>query len=106
MKKLVFTTVTDSGESREIEFPLHQETSSADNISVLVTEMLKTISTQVQNCENLKDGDILQALAMVSAVRAGMLGVDPQLSERLVNGLFRQSFEAVIGAKRGYASRA
>ena len=106
MEKLVFTTVTDRGESREIEFLLHEETSSPKNISILVTEILKTISTQVKKCDNLKDGDILQALAMVSAIRSGMLGVDPQLADRLIYSLFRKNFKAVLNAKKGYASRA
>lgn len=106
MEKLVFTTVTDRGESREIEFSLHEETSSSHNISVLVTEILKSISSQVKLCDNLKDGDILQALTMVCAIRSGMLGVDPQLADRLMYSLFRKNFTAVLNAKKGYASRA
>lgn len=106
MEKLVFTTITNSGESREIEFTLHTETSSAQNISMLVTELLKTISTQISEVDKLKDGDILQALSMVSAIRCGMLGVDSQLAERLIFGLHRQNFEAVLNAKKGFASRA
>ena len=106
MEKLLFTTVTNSGVSREIEFTLHAETSSAQNISVLVTEILKTLSTQIAEMDSLKDGDILQALSMVSAIRCGMLGADPQLAERLILGLFKQNFVAVQNAKKGFASRA
>ena len=106
MEKLIFTTVTDRGESREIEFLLHEETSSAQNVSVLVTELLNTISAQVKNGDDLKDGDILQALTMVIAIRCGMLGVEYQIIERLIHSLFRKNIEAVLSAKKGYASRA
>ena len=106
MQKLVFVTMTDSGTSREVEFPLHQDTGSMQNVSALVSELLNTISQHVERCENLKDGDILQALTMVSAIRCGLVNVDPRVSKELFTELFENNLDAFINSKQVLGGRA
>ena len=106
MDKLVFVTMTNSGVAREIEFPLHQDTSSTDNISVLVTELLNTISQHVEKSENLKDGDILQALSMVCAIRCGLINVDIDISKELFMELFDNNLDAYSQSRQMLSGRA
>jgi hypothetical protein len=106
MDKLVFVTMTNGGIAREVEFPLHQDTSSTDNVSVLVTELLNTISQHVDKSDNLKDGDILQALSMVCAIRCGMVNVDIDLSRELFTELFENNLQAFADSRQILSGRA
>lgn len=106
MEYLLFTTITDSGISYEIEFPLHHETSSADAVSVLTSRILNIISACVAEIKDLKDGDILQALSMVCAIRSRMINVDSNLTEQILIDLFKQNYAAVLQAREYIASRA
>ncbi len=106
MHKLVFVTMTDSGNSREVEFPLHQETGSTQDLSALVTELLNTISKHVEKCDSPKDGDILQALTMVSAIRCGLVNVDPKVSKQLFSQMFDNNFDAFINSRPMISGRA
>lgn len=106
MDYLLFTTVTDSGICYEIEFPLHRDTNSADAVSFLTSKLLSTISTCVNEIEDLKDGDILQALSMACAIRTRMINVDPNLAEQVLIDLIKQNHAAVMDAKQDITSRA
>ena len=106
MDLICFTTYTSSGTSKEIEFPLHPETQSPDAISIMVTELLNTLSECVEKVENCKDGDILQALSMTLAIRSRMVDIDPKNSLRLLHQLIEMHHQAVVDAKEQVASRA
>ena len=106
MDKLVFVTMTNSGVAREVEFPLHQDTSSTDNVSTLVTEILNTISQHVEKSDDLKDGDILQALSMVCAIRCGLVNVNIDLSKQLFTELFENNLQAFTNSRQIISGRA
>ncbi|MEM7401970.1 MAG: hypothetical protein AAF304_08490 [Pseudomonadota bacterium] len=106
MDLLCFTTITSLGVSKEIEFPLHPETQSPEVISKIVTELLNTISECVSKVEDCKDGDILQALSMVLAIRSRMVDIDPNNSNQLLQQLVAMHHQAVVEAKEQLASRA
>ena len=106
MDLLCFTTFTSSGVSQEIEFPLHPETQSPETISKLVTELLNTISNCVRDLKDCKDGDILQALSMVMAIRSRMVDIEPETSHKLLMQFIEQHHQAVLDAKTQLASRA
>jgi hypothetical protein len=106
MPLLCFTTYTSSGVSQEIEFPLHPETHSIETISTIVTELLNTISTSVKNIDDCKNGDILQALSMVMAIRSRMVDIEPENSHKLLLQFIEQHHQAVLDAKTQIASRA
>ena len=106
MDYLLFTTVSDSGVSYEIEFPLHPDTNSADAVSILASELLATISKCIHESKILKDGDIIQALSMACVIRNRMINVDSKLAEDVLLDLIRQNNQAVLNAKQVIASRA
>ena len=106
MDLLCFTTFTSSGTSKEIEFPLHPETDSPEAISTLVTELLNNISDCVAKLDNCKDGDILQALSMVLAIRSRMVNIEPEKSHQLLQHLIKMHHQAVVDGKDQIASRA
>ncbi len=106
MDLICFTTFTSSGASKEIEFPLHPETGSSEAISGIVPELLNTISACVSKIENCKDGDIIQALSMVLAIRSRMVDVEPENSQKLLHQLIDMHHQAVVEAKEQIASRA
>ena len=106
MDLLCFTTITSLGTSKEIEFPLHPETQSPEIITKIVTELLDTISMCVSKVEDCKDGDILQALSMVLAIRSRMIDIDPNNSKQLLTQLVSMHHQAVLDAKEQVASRA
>lgn len=106
MDYLLFKTITDSGVSYEIEFPLHPDTSSVDAVSTMTSKILETISSCISEYKDLKDGDILQSLSMVCAIRSRMINVDPKITQQVLFDLILQNNEAVITAKQEIASRA
>ena len=99
MKELQFMTKTTSGEIREIVFPLNPETRSIDDVSKLTSEILSCISNEVESHGNISDGDVLQALTMVCAIRAGMINVNHELIKELLYELLSNSLEAVRVSK-------
>jgi hypothetical protein len=106
MQLLCFTTYTTSGVSQEIEFPLHPETQSTETVSKIVTELLNTISNNVKDLDDCKNGDILQALSMVMAIRSRMVEIEPENSYKLLLQFIEQHHQAVVEAKTQIASRA
>ncbi len=106
MDLLCLTTFTSSGTSKEIEFPLHPETDTPEAISTIVTELLNNISDCVNKVENCKDGDILQAVSMVLAIRSRMVDIDPNNSLILLQQLIEMHHQAVVDGKEQVASRA
>lgn len=103
---LQFIAVTSGGRAYDIEFGLHPETRSAQSVSDLVTRLLETISTHAQGREDVSDGDILQALAMTSAIRGRMLDGDQDQVASLTAQLYRRAWDAVSSARSYAAARA
>lgn len=105
-KLLQFIAVTSGGRAYDIEFPLHPETRSAESVSGLITRLLETISQHATGRDDVSDGDILQALAMTSAIRGRMLDADPQQIAALSEQLYARAWEAVSAAPSYPAARA
>ena len=103
---LQFTAVTSGGRAYDIEFRLHPETRSAQSVSDLVTRLLDTISQHARERDDVSDGDILQALAMASAIRGRMLEGDPRQVAALSEQLYTRAWEAVSAARSYAAARA
>ena len=101
-----FVAVTSGGRAYEIEFPLHPETRSANSVSDLVTALLAAISEHVGARDEVSDGDVLQALAMTTAIRGRMLEGRPEQVEGLTRLLNDSAWEAVRDAKSYAAARA
>jgi len=103
---LKYVAITSGGRAYDIEFPLHPETRSATSVSDLVTRLLEVISEHAAGRGDVSDGDILQALAMTSAIRGRMLEGDPEQIEALTRLLSGTAWEAVREAHSYQAARA
>ncbi len=101
-----FVALTSSGRAFDIEFPLHPQTQSAQAVSDLVTQLLAVISEHAKGRKDVSDGDILQALAMTSAIRGRMLEGDQSQISDLNRFLHEQAWEAVSAASSYAAARA
>lgn len=103
---LQFVAVTSGGRGFDIEFPLHPETQSGDAVSQLVSALLAAISAQADSAGQLSDGDILQALAMTSAIRGRMIDAEPRQIDALMRALHDVAWRAVQAASSYQAARA
>lgn len=105
-KLMQFTAVTSGGRAYDIDFPLHPETRSPSAVSDLVTALLAAITTHAGSRDDVSDGDILQALAMTTAIRGRMLEGDPEQIEGLTRLLGGRAWDAVRDARTYTAARA
>jgi hypothetical protein len=103
---LQFVAVTSGGRAFDIDFPLHPQTQSALGVSDLVTRLLAAISEHAKGRADVSDGDILQALAMTSAIRGRMLDGDQNQIADLNRQLYDRAWEAVSAAQSYPAARA
>ena len=103
---LQFVALTSGGRAFDIEFPLHPQTQSASAVSDLVTRLLAVISEHAKDRADVSDGDILQALAMTSAIRGRMLEGDQADIAELNRILNEQAWQAVSAANSYAAARA
>ena len=106
MNTLQFTAITSSGRAYDIEFPLHPQTRSPEAVSSLITDVLAAISTALEKGGDVSDGDVLQSLAMVLAIRARMVDAHPESAAALLKSLLDEAFNAVEEARTYQAARA
>ena len=106
MKVLSYSVITSSGRAYDIEFPLHAHTRSESGVSQIVTELLEQLSDILASDNSVSDGDVLQSLAMLLAVRARMLDDKPDTIARLSHDLLQTALQAAFAADGYSASRA
>lgn len=94
MRKLPITTVTARGEARDIAFPLHEQTRDEALLEDLVPALLQTITERLAAHHPASDGDVLQALAMVAAIRTDMVDAPAHQAA----GAFRRFYETALQA--------
>ena len=98
MKKLPYRARTTSGDVFDIEFPLHGETGDTVRVGQLVTAVLKALDKDIALAGETSNGDVLQAMAMVLAIRARMIHAPQTLTERLSIDLVRTALDAVASS--------
>ena len=103
---LQFVAITSGGRAFDIAFPLHPETRSAASVSELATRLLEVISEHAGARDDVSDGDILQALAMTTAIRGRMLDGDLEQIEALTRTLYGNAWQATTEARAFVAARA
>lgn len=103
---LQYVAVTSGGRAFDIDFPLHPQTQSAAAVSELITRLLAAITAHAGDRTDVSDGDILQALAMTSAIRSRMLEADQEEIANLNRALNEQAWLAVNAASAYTAARA
>ena len=73
MQKLPYRAVTSGGAVLDVAFDLHPETVSPERVALLVTALLNTLDQQLEGRSPAANGDVLQAVAMLLALRSAML---------------------------------
>ena len=98
--RMPYRARTATGDSFDIDFPLHAETGSAMRVEQLVTAVLQTIARELAVGGETSNGDVLQALAMSMAIRARMIHADMASLDRLSKELLHDALEAAAAAER------
>lgn len=100
MKKLPYRAQTRTGDTFDIEFPLHTETGDAVKIGQLVSVVLDAIDKHIAVAGETSNGDVLQAVAMAMAIRARMIHAPHATTENLSKDLLRTALDAVAASAR------
>jgi hypothetical protein len=101
--RLPFEYTTPTGDRFEVDFELHPDTVSAMRVSQLLERLMETLDHEIGVLGQTANGDVLQALAMALAVRAGMIHADPALTARLCRDLLQRATASVADARRSHA---
>ncbi len=96
-RPLPFTAHTDTGETFDIVFPLHDSTESAIRVHQVLSAVLEIISNDVRS-NPMSNGDVLQAAAMALAIRARMIAADPAVTSQLARDLLENALHGVTQA--------
>lgn len=100
MKKLPYRARTTTGDSFDIEFPLHGETRDAVRVGQLISAVLEAIDRDIALAGETSNGDVLQAVAMAMAIRARMIHAPDGVTDKLSAQLLRSALDAVAAASR------
>ena len=95
MKKLPYRAETATGAIFEIEFPLHGETGDAVRVEQLVSLLLGALDKDIALAGETSNGDVLQALAMTMAIRAGIIHAPHETTARLAKSLLSEALDAI-----------
>lgn len=106
MEALAFSLKTANGEERVIEFPLHPETANAEAVGDMLEALLDTLSEYVTSDTPVSNGDVVQALAMATSIRLGMLPVPMEAAKALFDDLLSQAANAEQRWHTGAGGRA
>lgn len=94
-KTLPYRVNTATGATYDIDFPLHAETVSPMRVNQLLSAVLERLDREIRVLGETANGDVLQALAMALAVRAGMIHAPKTLTDRLAQELVQTALGAV-----------
>ena len=100
MKKLPYRARTASGDTFDIEFPLHPETGDSVRVAQLVSLLLDALDRDIAVLGETSNGDVLQAMAMAMAIRAEMIYASSEITDRLSQELLRVALQAAANSKR------
>ena len=99
MKKLPYRAQTATGDTIDVEFPLHAETESPVKVSQLLTAVLEAIDKEMAVAGPMANGDVLQALAMAVAIRSRMIHAPSEVTSDLARTLTTYALDATTKAK-------
>ncbi len=100
MKKLPYRARTTTGDSFDIDFPLHGETLDAVRVGQLLSAVLDAIDKDIALAGETSNGDVLQAVAMAMAIRARMIHAPRTALETLSMQLLQTALAAAAEAAR------
>ena len=101
MKKIPYRATTATGDVFDIDFPLHEETVDPVRVSQMVSAVLAALDRDIRlGGGETANGDVLQALAMALAVRAGIIHAPTAATAALARDLLGTALDAVAAAPR------
>lgn len=100
MRPLPYRVETATGDVLDIDFPLHDATSSPVRINQMLTAVLDALDRDIKVCGETANGDVLQAMAMALAVRARMIHAPVEITRNLANELLQMAAAAASDAVR------
>lgn len=86
-KILPFVATTASGRQLAFDFRLHADTASDSAVATLASDLLAAIDRRLGSTGNVGNGDVLQSIALILAVRARMIDAPDPAIDRLVRDL-------------------
>jgi len=101
VKTLPYRAVTSGGTVLDVAFELHPETVAPERVALLVTALLNTLDEQLEGRSPAANGDVLQAVAMLLALRSAMLPGPRAICEHLARDVVERALASVAGAGRG-----
>jgi hypothetical protein len=106
MTVMPYTAIMSDGRALSIDFPLHPQTAAPERVGALVTAFLDALTEYIEAEPRVGNGDVLQALAITTAIRARMTEADFSILEALVNELTESALVAAQRAQPAVAGRA
>lgn len=100
MKRLPYRARTTTGDTFNIDFPLHRETGSAVRVSQLLSAVLDAVDRDIALAGETSNGDVLQAIAMALAIRARIIHAPLGSLDSLSTELLQAAQAAVAASKR------
>lgn len=98
MKKLPYRARTATGDTFDVEFPLHSETGDSIKVGQLISVLLETIDGEMAITGETSNGDVLQAVAMTLAIRAAIIHAPLETSASLTKDLVSTALDAIAEA--------
>lgn len=97
---LPFRATTATGDTLDIDYPLHPDTLSPMRVSQLTSALLETLDREIGLLGETGNGDVLQALSLTLAIRAAIIAAPQALTDQLARDLVARALEAAGGARR------
>lgn len=99
-KQLPYRAVTAHGDVLDIPFRLHPDTGSSMRVNQLLDALLQCLDREIGVLGETSNGDVLQALCMATAIRAGIVHAPRETTDRLARSLLDSALESVAAADR------
>jgi hypothetical protein len=106
MTVMPYTAVMSDGRALSIEFPLHPRTAAPERVGALVTAFLDALTEYIEAEPGVGNGDVLQALAITTAIRARMTEAEFSVLEDLISELTESALVAAQRAQPALSGRA
>jgi hypothetical protein len=95
LKKLPYRAKTTSGDIIDVKFNLHDETVNSVHVNNLITAILKSIDNEISLMGEVSNGDVLQAITMVLAIRAHIIHAPVETTSVLAKTLLNEALMAL-----------
>ena len=97
-----------SGDIIDVKFNLHDETVDSVHVDNLITAALKSIDNEISLMGEVSNGDVLQAISMVFAIRAHIIRAPTETTSVLAKTLLNEALMALDEATtiQGQSGRA